>query len=271
MSRLVARFDALLRVVSETDTDTDLVADASTERHKTRENAEIALHQTSRCLANLLTLPGCREALLACGGLPRLVSATREGGCVATVGRLVAATRALSNFTFDATMAARAVQSGALEPLVVLLASDTLELQREAVWTVLNISAASSVPEIESAIVASGALPTLAALLRSSTLADVHEHVALALCNVAQTDVTKRAIVRLDVLEPLRALRMADQNSSARAQACRRALETLGNVLTPASRRALRVERAAWPGTASLRRRGSSLSVPRHEERRESE
>lgn len=274
---LVRLLDELLRVADGSPTEA------------LRQVLARSLSQVTRCIANLLVRADCREALLQADGLPVLLRAYPSSEALAASGEseesdpsaVMAVARALANLTFDGKMVGFAVRAGALPQLVRMLSSDSAPLQREALWSVQNISAAAASAakeatdgggagdgsglgeshEYEKEMTRCGVLEPLVALLHRDEEPGLQEQASLALANIASRESTKLLILRLNVLDIL--FRLSRSASRQVAEASRRVLDVLGGSLSPASRRV--VGAVGAPSTScrnkQFHRRGSPLAA----------
>ena len=118
------------------------------------------LQQLTRCIANLLVHCECRAQLVACGGMAPLLA---MGSSPANEVRAACA-RALANLSFDPDYSEKIVEAAGLPVIISMLHEhDAPQVQQEAAWAVLNLSVS---PANEPALIASGVLEPIAALLR---------------------------------------------------------------------------------------------------------
>ena len=190
------------------------------------------MSQVVRCLANLLVISGCREHLLACGGLRALLDVAQpspegdegEGGASGVSDEVLSAVaRALSNLTYDEVSAGDAVAAGALPPVMAMLRrEDAPSLQEEGLMAVPNITAASAAGggAYEAPLVACGVLEPLVACMGQEADPTVQEQACLALGNIASAHsniATQQRALELGVLDLLPRLRRSPSAKVARA------------------------------------------------------
>ena len=114
-----------------------------------------------------------------------------------------------------------------------LLSSPAQRVQQEAVWAIVNLSVC---PENEAVLIEEQVLVPLVSLLNSDSRV-IQEQAAWALANLTSNPDNKMKILQLGALDRLRALHLSPSDEVQAAST--KVLASLGEILTPSSRRAI--------------------------------